>query len=115
MEFESRILKVKDYRDGDALSDRIVTLQTPVDFSFKAGQFAMIGHEFVKNKNNPSLLKWGSMSIASSPHVRGSIELVLSIGSPEGITFFVGNKCKAGDSIKVRGPFGVFGVKEAFD
>jgi NAD(P)H-flavin reductase len=115
MEFDSKILKVVDYHDDDALCDRVVTLQTPSDFAFKAGQFVMIGHDSVKNKNNPAQLKWGSMSIASSPHTKGSLELVISIGSPEGITHFVGNKCKVGDVIKVRGPFGVFGVKEESD
>ncbi|MDO8624703.1 MAG: FAD-dependent oxidoreductase [Candidatus Diapherotrites archaeon] len=115
MEFDSKILKVKDYQDEGVRSDRIVTLQTPSDFAFKAGQFVMIGHVDVKNKNNPSQLKWGSMSIASSSHVKGSLELVLSIGSSEGITYFVGNKCNVGDGVKLRGPFGVFGIREEFE
>ncbi|MBS3061342.1 MAG: hypothetical protein J4215_02055 [Candidatus Diapherotrites archaeon] len=115
MEFESKILKAVDYREESVLSDRIVTLETPKEFEFKAGQFVMIGHDAVKNKNNPTQLKWGSMSIASSPQKKGFLELVLSIGSPDGITYFVGNKRQVGDTIKVRGPFGVFGVRENFD
>ena len=115
MEFDSKILNVMDYAENETLSDRIVTLEVPADFAFKSGQFVMIGHEAVKHKNNPAQLKWGSMSIASSPHKKGSIELVLSMGSPEGITYFVGNQRKIGDVIKVRGPFGVFGVREEFE
>ncbi len=115
MEFDSKILKVVDFKENGTLSDRIVTLQVPKEFDFKAGQFVMIGHDSVKNKNNPSQLRWGSMSISSSPKTKGSIELVLSIGSPDGITFFVGNKRKVGDTIKLRGPFGVFGIREEFE
>jgi NAD(P)H-flavin reductase len=115
MEWEAKILKVKDYKDEGKISDRILLLSTPADFSFQAGQFVMIGHDSVKNKSNPTQLKWGSMSIASSSQQKGSLELVISVGEPQGITYFVANNRKVGDTIKARGPFGVFGIKEAYD
>lgn len=115
MEWEAKILKVKDYVDEGKISDRILTLSTPNDFSFEPGQFVMIGHDSVKNKNNSTQLKWGSMSIASSSQQKGSLELVISVGEPAGITFFVTNQRKVGDMLKARGPFGAFGIKDAFD
>jgi NAD(P)H-flavin reductase len=115
MEWEARILKVKDYKEDGKTSERILTLSTPDGFSFQAGQFVMIGHEKVKNTANPSQLKWGSMSIASSELQKGSIELVISVGEPHGITFFAANQRKVGDTLRVRGPFGVFGIKELYD
>ncbi len=115
MEWESKILKVKDYFDEGKISDRILTLSTPNDFSFQAGQFVMIAHDSVKNRGNPSQLKWGSMSVASSSKQKGSIELVISVGGPQGITYFVANQRKVGDTLKVRGPFGVFGITEPYD
>src|SRR3989344_1270432 len=115
MEWEAKILKIKDYLHEGKISDRILTLSTPNDFSFQAGQFVMIAHDSVKNRNNPSQLKWGSMSIASSSMQKESIELVISVGEPHGITNFAANQRKTGDTLKVRGPFGVFGIKEAYD
>lgn len=115
MEWEAKILKVKDYSDEGKQSDRILALSVPDGFSFEPGQFVMIGHESVKNKANPAQLKWGSMSIASSNQNKKEIELVISVGEPEGITFFSANKRQIGDSILARGPFGVFGIKEAYD
>ena len=115
MEWEAKILKVKDYSDEGKISDRIIQLSTSPGFSFEPGQFVMIGHDSVKNKANPSQLKWGSMSIASSNQKKEMLELVVSVGEPEGITFFAANKRKTGDTLKVRGPFGVFGIKEAYE
>lgn len=115
MEFDSRILKVQDFLDDGVVSDRIVTLETPKDFSFRSGQFVMIAHESVKNKFDAKQLRWGSMSISSSPLQKGSIELVVSVGNPGGITHFVGTTARHGDHLQVRGPFGVFGIKDAFD
>jgi len=115
LEFDSKILKVQDYIDDGRLSGRIVIFEVPKNFEFKPGQFVMIGHDSIRNLKYPDQLKWGSMSISSSPHMRGKLELVLSIGEPRGITYFVGNKCRVGDAVKMRGPFGVFGMKEEFD
>ncbi len=115
MEWEAKILKVKDYLDEGKISERILTLSVPNDFSFQSGQFVMIAHDSVKNKANPAQLKWGSMSIASSNMQKESIELVISVGEPQGITYFVANNRKAGETAKVRGPFGVFGIKDAYD
>lgn len=115
MEWEARIIKVEDFVDDGKTSDRILTLSTPDGFSFEPGQFVMIGHEQVKNTKNPAQLKWGSMSIASSKNQVGSVELVISVGEPIGITFFAANKRKIGETVLCRGPFGVFGIKESYD
>lgn len=114
-DWDATIVKVIDFVGAGKISDRILTLSTPDDFSFQPGQFVMIAHDSVKNVANPTQLKWGSMSIASSNLQKGSIELVISVGEPQGITFFAANKRKTGETIKVRGPFGVFGIKEPYD
>lgn len=115
MEWTATILDTQDFIVEGKIADRILTLATPQDFSFQAGQFVMIAHESVKNMSNPSQLRWGSMSIASSSEKKDSLELVISVGSPEGITFFVANNLKKGGSLLVRGPFGVFSIKEPYD
>lgn len=115
MDWTAKILKVADCRGENGICDRIITLSTPPDFFFEPGQFVMIGHESVPNTKILGQLRWGSMSIASSNLQKGFIELVISVGSPEGITYFVANKRKAGDELLLKGPFGSFGIREEYD
>lgn len=112
MEWDAEILFVRDYVHEGKTHDRIVKLKTPEGFSFTPGQFVMIGHENVKLLNNPNALKWGSMSIASSPLERGFLELVISVGEPTGITHYTAYNLKVGDKLKTKGPFGKFVLKE---
>ncbi|MBU0636028.1 FAD-dependent oxidoreductase [Candidatus Micrarchaeota archaeon] len=115
MEWKAKILSIKDFEDEGKIIDRVIELECPNDFSFKPGQYVMIAHNKVKNKHDPKQLRWGSMSIASSNHQKGKIELVIAAGEPTGITYFVANKCKKNDYLLLRGAFGVFEIKEPYD
>lgn len=115
MDWTAKILKVEDFAEDGKVCDRVLTLSAPPEFLFSAGQFVMIGHDSVKNLKNPGQLKYGSMSIASGANQKDSLELVISVGSPEGITHFAANKRNVGDELLCRGPFGVFGIREEYD
>jgi NAD(P)H-flavin reductase len=115
-EFKAKILKIDDFTDEKGNSCKVYRLSTEKanGFEFKAGQFVMISHDDFKLWNNPKELKWASFSICSSPLQKGFIELCLRIHSTPGLTNFIGKNLREGNELNVKGPFGVFTLKEPF-
>ncbi len=112
-EFKSRVLELVDFPDKKTVLARTVKLETPKDFPFLPGQFVMITNENVKNRVNPSTLKWASMSIASSPLDKGFIELGAEIGEEGGVKHYICTMLKKGDYMLVKGPFGNFTLQDS--
>ncbi len=108
MEFDAETIEIKDYRDEDGLTLRVMKLRLPpaVDFQFKAGQFVMLAMEGFMLKSNPEQLKWTSYSIASSPGQKGIIELCIKLKETGGFTQYLKEHQQLGTKLKVKGPFG---------
>ncbi|MFH0714462.1 MAG: FAD-binding oxidoreductase [Candidatus Diapherotrites archaeon] len=112
MEFEAKVLKITNYPSTGKVQTRVAQLSAPGNFSFKPGQFCMIAFEEVKLLSNPSQLKWASYSVCNSPAQKGFIELsVANFRTETGVSFHFCEKMKAGDKVKVKGPFGNFVLK----
>lgn len=116
MDFEAPILETTDYLDGGKLAVRVLKLGTgsAPGFDFKPGQFVMISVDAVKSPNDPARPKMSSMSICSAPHEKGFVELCMRMHEKPGpsVSRYIGEKAKKGDKVKVKGPFGVFGMVE---
>jgi NAD(P)H-flavin reductase len=118
IEFKAKIKEIKDYDDG-IKHTRVVSLSVPedVNFNFETGQAAFLGHEEVKNINNPKMLKWGIYSIASSPNdlKEGNLDFCITSNSETGVSYYIAKKLNVDDEIIVKGPFGHYGLKEEYD
>jgi len=113
MEFKSRLLESAEFPDTKNVLARTVKLEAPKDFSFLPGQFVMIANETVKNRFNPSALKWASMSIASSPLDKGIIELGAELGEEGGVKHYICTRLSKGGCMLVKGPFGSFTLQDS--
>ncbi|MFH0969916.1 MAG: FAD-dependent oxidoreductase [Candidatus Diapherotrites archaeon] len=114
VEFESAITKITHFPIEEGHSARVFECSIPagVSFSFVSGQFAMVAHPDVKLLANPSVLKWASYSISSSPAQRGVLEFCIGDGSPTGVSHKL-MSLSVGDKILVKGPFGKFNLNES--
>lgn len=116
MDFESPILDIQDYFDEGKLAVRVIKLgtQNAQGFEFKPGQFVMISVDQVKSLNDATKPKMSSMSICNAPHEKGYVELCMRMHEKPGpsVSRYVGENAKKGDKIRVKGPFGVFGLVE---
>lgn len=113
IEFKAKVLKSMEYFEKGVLSVKILALEIPpgINFSYKAGQFAMLSADEVKNPENPGQLKWSAFSIASSPYEK-NLEFIIGIKTHPGVTKYIGEKVKEGSFINVRGPFGFFNLND---
>ena len=83
----------------------ILSLTTPEDFTFKAGQFVSLRME----KDGEKKLK--SYSILSPPSQKGQIDLCIKIVDG-GFASEIFRKTKVGDPFEIKGPFGHFFFRE---
>ena len=118
--FDGIIKEEKEYIDEGKPVVKIfkVSTENAKDFAYKAGQFAMISVDAVKNPTNPALLKQSAMSISSSPHEKGYIEFCIRMaGKPESesVSSWLDNHGKPGTAIHLRAPFGVFTLTDGAD
>ncbi|MEW6295990.1 MAG: FAD-binding oxidoreductase [Candidatus Diapherotrites archaeon] len=105
MEFNGRILSIQDCIDAGEVFARIIKIEAPQSFDFKAGQFVMVAFPKFKLQGKNEL-KWSAFSVASSPLQKGFIELCVDGSIKEYL--------KVNDFLKVRGPFGDFTLNEDF-
>lgn len=116
LDFESEISSIKDYVDEGKTTVRMIQLSTKnaPGFDFKAGQFVMIYVDGIKSPNDPSKPKLSSMSICNAPSQKGFVELCLRVHDKPGpsVSRFIAEQGKTGMKVGVKGPFGVFGMKE---
>jgi len=113
--FDGAIKEVKEYIEEGKPVVKIFKVSTGnvKDFTFKAGQFAMISVDAVKNPANPAVLKQSAMSISSSPSDKGYIEFCIRMaGKPENesVSSWLDKHGKPGTAIHLRAPFGVFNL-----
>lgn len=113
-EFKAKVSKVREFFYNGKLFTKILSLDVPpkANFSFKAGQFAMVSVNAVKNPENPKLLKWGAFSIPSAPFEKNRLELIVGIKPYPGLTNFLGSNAIEGSSINLKGPYGHFFLDE---
>ena len=115
-DFESKVLEIKDYVDEGKVAVKILKLSTEnaASFDFKPGQFVMIYTDEVKSPNDPNRPKLSSMSICNAPHQKGYVELCIRMHEKPGpsVSRFIRDNVKAGGKLKVKGPFGVFGMAQ---
>ena len=110
-EFESEVLGIDDFVENGKIIARIIRLEKPEYFSFKAGQFAMItihGYEPGENRNKQL---WRAYSICSSP-LQDDIELCISIKEPPSFTHFMNENVRVEGKMNVKGPYGGFVLRE---
>ena len=115
MNFDGQIKEVKEYVDEGRPVVKIfkIGIGDVKDFAFKAGQFAMISVDAVKNPANPNSLKQSAMSISSSPIDKGSIEFCIRMsGKPEteSVSGWLDKHGNPGTVVHIRAPFGVFNL-----
>lgn len=78
-------------------------------FDFKAGQYIIIKHQ----KDGKPLIR--QYSIASSPSEKGYIEIVLN-KVPDGyFSTYMHDIIKVGDELEIKGPMGIFILKEPIE
>jgi NAD(P)H-flavin reductase len=113
MEFEAEVIGIRDYRDEDKVQIRIIKLRLPegLNFTYKAGQFAMLAMDGFFLKGNLNMLKWTSYSIASSPDQKGFLEFCIKIKETGGFTQYLSDKIQLGSKLNVKGPFGNFTIE----
>ena len=102
-EFESKVLKVKQ-ETQEIKSFRFLV---PADFSYKPAQHIALE----LNLNGKAQIK--SFSIASSPLQKGYIEIAKRIGESEYSQKLM--KLEQGDTVKIKGPYGMFLLQEDKD
>lgn len=110
-EFEPEVLGIDDFVENGKIIARIIRLEKPEYFSFKAGQFAMItihGYEPGENRNKQL---WRPYSICSSP-LQDDIELCISIKEPPSFTHFMNENVQVGGKMKMKGPYGGFILRQ---
>jgi len=117
MEFRSEVIEIRPYLDKRASPDvhsAIYKLKIPdgLDFSFKAGQFVQLSMDDFKLRGNPNLPKWTSYSISSGEGEKGALEFAIRLLDTPGFTNHLKTHCVVGSKINVRGPFGVFTIKQ---
>ncbi|MHC4591814.1 MAG: FAD-binding oxidoreductase [Planctomycetota bacterium] len=118
VEVPEEILSLREYRTVvEAITElnydtRMVTLRLlePVEIAFKPGQYIQL--ETPPYGKTPEPV-YRAYSIASSPSVNESVELIIRL-VPNGIcTTFVFEVMKEGDEIRINGPYGDFYLREA--
>lgn len=112
IEFEGKITGIQSYDHGSDSVAKVFQISTNLqDFQFVPGQFVMISAGNVKNPNDPERLKFSSMSICSAPHQKGFIELCIRMHEKPGVSKYLKENAKIGETIRVKGPFGAFVMK----
>jgi len=112
-EFDGKITFIKDYVFNDKRVVKIIQISTENEpgFDFIPGQFVMISAGNIKNPQDPSRLKFSSMSICSAPYQKGIIELCIRMPNEiDGISMYLKKNAKIGELIKVKGAFGAFNL-----
>lgn len=99
--FQSKVIERRDL-NKDII---ILSLNSPENFSFKAGQFITLKME----KEGETKLK--SYSILSPPSEKGKIDLCIKLVDG-GFASEILKNTKKGDKFEVKGPFGHFFFKE---
>jgi len=100
--FIAQIIKIENL-SGDIKN---YTIKVPENFQFASGQYISIMME----KDNKKIRR--PYSIASSPELKGKIELCIKIIQRGLLTPEI-NKLKKGDKIEVLGPLGFFKIEES--
>jgi len=113
-EYECKVLSIKNYVDNGKTIYKVIKLEKPKGFNYEAGQFAMLAHPELKNKNAPENPLWRPFSIASSP-LQDFLEFCILIKPTGGLTQFLEEHLKEGDCLLVEGPFGIYRLNEAFN
>lgn len=80
-------------------------------FDFKPGQFVTLDLPIHEKANK----RWRSYSIASAPDGTNVFELIIVLDEQGTGTNFLFHEVKVGDSLTLRGPLGVFTLKEPLD
>ena len=102
IKFESEVLEIRQLTK-DIVN---VTFSVPTDFTFKAGQFvSIILEQEGKEIRRP-------YSIASSPLIRGTIDLMVKKKEGGTVSVYL-TKLKKGDKVKFFGPMGHFTIKDS--
>ncbi|HLC46639.1 MAG TPA: FAD-binding oxidoreductase [Candidatus Nanoarchaeia archaeon] len=96
-EFDAVLLETEDV----ASAMRQFTFSTPEDFSFSAGQFIMAT---VPKSDGTTVQR--AYSITSQPETKGRIDICFKF-VPEGIASTHFQRLKAGDTVRMKGPFGL--------
>jgi len=112
MEFQGKILSIKECIDAGEVFARIIRIEAPKSFDFKPGQFVMVACPEL-NLRGSSELKWSAFSVASSPLQAGFIELCID-GSGKDSANSIKEDLKVNDRLRVKGPFGEFFLNEDF-
>ncbi len=110
-EFETEVLGIDNFLENGKIIARIIKLEKPEYFSFKAGQFVMItmnGYEPGENRNKQL---WRAYSICSSP-IQDIVELCVSVKEPPSFTHFMNECIQLSGKLKVKGPYGGFVLRE---
>lgn len=112
--YECKVKDIRNYVDKGITVYKTIKLEKPADFVYKAGQFAMLAHPELKNKDNPSEFLWRAFSIASSP-LQDFLEFTMLIKYTSGLTQFIEEHLNEGDTLLLKGPFGSYTLDESFE
>lgn len=113
-EHRCKVLNIKKYVDRGKTIYETIKLEKPESFTYEAGQFAMLAHPELKNRENPASLLWRPFSIASSP-LQDFLEFCILIKPTGGLTQFISENLGEEDCLFVKGPFGTYRLNEAFN
>jgi len=113
VDFKAKILDIKTHYSS-AYTVNIYKMKLNRKMDFKAGQYLEMSCDEFKNPKNANKLKWSAFSIASSP-LEKELELCIKVNGTQGLTYFMAENKKIGDSMNIRGPFGNAFFDESFD
>ena len=102
--FRARIRQIEKIKENGKTVYKIVKLEKPEDFEYKAGQYVMLAHPELRDRETEEPL-WRPFSIASSP-LQEHLEFAMLVRYTGGFTEFLEKNAKPGHELLVSEPMG---------
>lgn len=106
-EYECKVLEIERFTEKGKTTYLVIRTEKPKGFDFKAGQYVLLGHPELKNRHNPKMVFYRAYSIASAPHM-DFLEFAIAVCYTGGLTQFLSEHLRRGDTLSLKGPFGEF-------
>lgn len=106
MQYTAKVLDIEKYVDNEKTVFEVFRTEKP--FDFKPGQYSELAVDGCYDEDN---LKWGYFSFASAPH-QEYLEFCAKIKETPGLSSYLGQNLKEGDSINIKDPSGSFILNE---
>jgi len=105
--FKCRVLEIERFTEQDKTTYILIRTEKPNNFSYKSGQFVLLGHPDLESRHEKDQPLFRAYSIASAPHMP-FLEFSIAVCETGGLTQFLSERLTPGDKLVLSEAQGEF-------